>query len=603
MRSSVRAFLVSTCVLLAAPPVAVARAQGTAIPANAPASTAIPAHAPVSSAIPAPALAVAPAASAAPAQAPAPSPAVAPAGASSPEPAAASGALAGGAFRPTPLVYFNRTILVMRATVGGFVPAERADLARQRIDTLVRRDGPGLVAVQPGPIGLVVSIDGALAFTVAAADAEVPEGEPVDAAAARAAAALRQAIAESREGHDLRALTIALVLAGAATLVYGGLLWIIARLSRVAAVRLLRAAGEHADQLMLGNVHLFDREHMRHLLRRTILALFWLLALVLSYGWLSYVLELFPYTRPWGERLTGFLVDALGGILGGIAQGVPQLAIAALILLIARFVSGLVQRFFRSVEVGRLRLGWLDQQTVRPTRKIAVFFIWMLAGVMAYPYLPGADTDAFKGLSVLVGLMVSIGGASVVGQALSGLIVMYTHTFRPGDYVRVGEHQGTVMEIGVYQTRIRTGLGEELMLPSSTVLGAVTRNYSRPHEGEGFILDAQVTIGYDAPWRQVEAMLVEAARRTPEALAEPAPRVFETALSDFYVEYRLVAQSKADTPTARAQARARLYRAILDVFNEHGVQIMSPHYQVDPHLSKVVPKDRWYEAPARPDTG
>jgi small-conductance mechanosensitive channel len=565
MRSPVRALLVSSCVLLAATPGAGARAQGA--PAVAPASAA--------------AVAVA----------------------SSVEPVAASGALAGGASRPTPLVYFNRSIIVMRATVGGFLPAERAELARQRIDTLVRRDGPGLVAVQPAPIGLVVTIDGALAFTVAAADAEVPEGEPLDAAAGRAAAALRQAIAESREGHDLRALTIALVLAGAATLVYGGLLWLIARMSRVFGVRLLRAAGEHAEQLTLGNVHLFDREHLRHLLRRALLVLFWVLALILTYGWLSYVLELFPYTRPWGERLTGFLVDALGVVLGGIAQGVPQLAIAALILLIARFVAGLVTRFFRSVEVGRLRIGWLDQQTVRPTRKLAVFFIWMLAAVMAYPYLPGAETDAFRGLSVLVGLMVSIGGASVVGQGLSGLIVMYTHTFRPGDYVRVGEHEGTVMEIGVYQTRIRTGMGEELMLPSSTVLGAVTRNYSRSHEGAGFVLDAHVTIGYDVSWRQVEAMLLEAARRAPDVLAEPAPRVFETGLSDFYVEYRLVTHSSAATPVARAQARARLHRGILDVFNEHGVQIMSPHYQVDPHQAKVVPKERWYESPAERDDG
>jgi small-conductance mechanosensitive channel len=532
-----------------------------------------------------------------------PAPAVAPTGASTVLPAAASGVPAGAAFQPTALVYFNRSIMVMRATLGGFLPAERADLARQRIDTLVRRGGPGLVAVQPGPIGLVVTIDGALAFTVAAADAEVPEGEPADGAASRAAAALRQAIAESREGHDLRALTIALVLAGAATLVYGGLLWLIARLSRVFGVRLLRAADEHADQLMLGNVRLFDREHMRHLLRRVLLTLFWLLALILTYGWLSYVLELFPYTRPWGERLTGFLVGALGSIFDGIAQGVPQLLIAVLILLIARFVVGLVQRFFRSVELGRLRIGWLDQQTVRPTRKLAVFIIWMLAVVMAYPYLPGAETDAFKGLSVLVGLMVSIGGASVVGQGLSGLIVMYTHTFRPGDYVRVGEHEGTVMEIGVYQTRIRTGMGEELMLPSSTVLGAVTRNYSRPQDGSGFVLDAHVTIGYDAPWRQVEAMLLEAARRTQDVLAEPAPRVFETGLSDFYVEYRLVTRSSADTPVARAQARARLHRSILDVFNEHGVQIMSPHYQFDPQHAKVVPKERWYEVPARRDAG
>jgi len=501
--------------------------------------------------------------------------------------------------QPNALVFFNRTILVMRATVGGFVPAERAELARHRIETLLRRDGPGAVGVETGAAGVVVTIDGATAFSVAAADAEVPEGEPVDIAAARAAAALRQAIAEAREGHDLRALTIALGLAAAVTAAYALLLWLISRASRVLGTRLIRAAGEHARHLRLGDVSLFDREHMRTMLRRALETVFWLLALLLTYGWLSRVLALFPYTRPWGERLTGFLLDVLGGLLAGIAHGVPQLAIAAVILLIARFVVGLVRRFFDGVEAGRLRVGWLDQQTVRPTRKLVTIAVWMLALVMAYPYLPGADTDAFKGLSVLVGLMVSIGGASVVGQALSGLIVMYTHTFRPGDYVRVGEHEGTVMEIGVYQTRIRTGLGEELMLPSSTVLGAVTRNFSRVEAGSGYVLDARVTIGYDTPWRQVQALLQEAARRAPDVLAEPAPRVFETGLADFYIEYRLVTQAKAETPLARAQARAGLHRSILDVFNEHGVQIMSPHYLGDPAHPKVVPQPGVSEAPGR----
>jgi len=514
---------------------------------------------------------------------------------------AASAAIAAFVIQPKPLVFFNRTIIVMRATVGGFVPAERAELARHRIETLLRRDGPGAVGVEAGAAGVVVTIDGATAFTVAAADAEVPEGEPVDAAAARAAAALRQAISEAREGHDLHALTIAIALAAAITAVYAALLWVIARASRALGTRLMRAAGEHAHHLRVGDVNLFDREHVRSLLRRTLETVYWVLALLLTYGWLSRALALFPYTRPWGERLTGFLVDAAGGLAGGIAQAVPQLAIAAAILLIARFVASLVQRFFKGVEVGRLRVSWLDQQTLRPTRKLITIAVWLLALVMAYPYLPGADTDAFKGLSVLLGLMVSIGGASVVGQALSGLIVMYTHTFRPGDYVRVGEHEGTVMEIGVYQTRIRTGLGDELMLPSSTVLGAVTRNYSRVESGRGYVLDARVSVGYDTPWRQVQAMLQEAARRTPGVQGDPAPEVFETGLADFYIEYRLVTRALAETPVARAEVRARLLRSILDAFNEHGVQIMSPHYLGDPVHPKVVPQEKWFEAPARPE--
>jgi small-conductance mechanosensitive channel len=152
--------------------------------------------------------------------------------------------------------------------------------------------------------------------------------------------------------------------------------------------------------------------------------------------------------------------------------------------------------------------------------------------------------------------------------------------------------------MGMFTTRVRTGLGEELTLPNSLVLGTVTKNYSRVLNGKGFILDTTVTIGYDAPWRQVHAMLIEAALRTEGVIKDRAPRVFQTALSDFYVEYRLVCQAIPSEPRPRAEVLSNLHANILDVFNEHGVQIMSPHYLGDPVEQKVVPKEKWYAAPA-----
>jgi len=232
------------------------------------------------------------------------------------------------------------------------------------------------------------------------------------------------------------------------------------------------------------------------------------------------------------------------------------------------------------------------------TRRLFNIGIWLFAIAMAYPYLPGAQTEAFKGISVLLGLMVSLGASSIVGQGAAGLILTYTRTMRPGEYVRVGENEGTVIRIGMFTTTIRTGLGEELTLPNSVITSAVTRNYSRTVDGAGFIVDTTVTIGYDTPWRQVEAMLIEAAKRTPGIIDPPAPRVFQTALADYYPEYRLVAQAIPSGPLARAEVLTRLHANIQDVFNEHGVQIMSPHYMMDPHAAKVVRPEDWYKAPA-----
>jgi small-conductance mechanosensitive channel len=166
--------------------------------------------------------------------------------------------------------------------------------------------------------------------------------------------------------------------------------------------------------------------------------------------------------------------------------------------------------------------------------------------------------------------------------------------------VRIGDIEGTVTELGMFATRLRTGMGEEITLSNSSVMSATTKNYSRAVEGTGYVVDTVVTIGYGTPWRQVEAMLLEAARRTKDIAHDPAPRVRQTALSDYYVEYRLIAYTPLEQPAPRAEVLHHLHGNIQDVFNEHGVQIMSPHYVLDPKSPQVVPKDQWYAAPAKP---
>jgi small-conductance mechanosensitive channel len=327
--------------------------------------------------------------------------------------------------------------------------------------------------------------------------------------------------------------------------------------------------------------------------------LHWLFVLVISHQWLSFVLARYPYTRPWADVLDDFLLGLASRIGRAVADAVPGLLTALVIFAIARAVTKLADGFFERVHDGQIRLGWLDADVVVPSRRIAKVVVWLFALAMAYPYLPGAGTEAFKGLSVLVGLMVSLGASNLVGQAASGLILTYGRVFRRGDYVRVAEHEGTVTELGVFATRIRTGLGEELTISNSSILGATTKNYSRAVKGAGFVLDTTVTIGYDTPWRQVHAMLVEAALQTPGVLADPTPQVFQTALSDWYPEYRLVCQAVPSEPRPRALILSALHANIQDVFNQYGVQIMSPQYVLDPSEPKLVPRSKWFTPPAR----
>nr|MCU0775878.1 mechanosensitive ion channel family protein [Ideonella sp.] len=323
--------------------------------------------------------------------------------------------------------------------------------------------------------------------------------------------------------------------------------------------------------------------------------------LLLAEIWLTFVLRQFAYTRPWGERSTTWLLEVTNSFIGAIASAIPGLTVAVLIFLLARMATRATAAFLERVARGETHLGWLDADTAMPTRRLVNVVIWLFALAMAYPYLPGSHSDAFKGVSVLAGLMLSLGASGVVGQAMSGFSLMYSRSLRIGEYVKIGETEGTVVELGLFATRLHTGLGEEVSLPNTVISSQPVRNFSRLVRDGRFVLHTAVTIGYSTPWRQVHAMLLEAARRTPGVAQEPPPSVVQTALSDFYVEYRLCAQSTQAAAQRRLEAMSALHANVLDVFNENGVQIMSPHYRSDPSAPQVVPPgDAWAAPEPRP---
>ena len=497
------------------------------------------------------------------------------------------------------LVLFNRRVVTFRTVFLGNSPTVRAARARASLDAELRRSGDLTVSVRSNPEGQLVMLGERLAFIVTPGDADALAGLTQQATADAAAAALEQVVAETSEARNLGLLLRATALAAAATAVFALILFVVARVRGWVAARLLAVAERQAAALKIGGARIVESNSLLPYLQRAIDIGRWLLVALLSYEWASFVLSCFPYTRPWGEQLNQSLYSLVVGFSLAIADALPGLCVALAIFLIARFVVGAVGRLIHRIGRSAPQASWLTPETAPTTRRLVSIAIWLFAVAMAYPYLPGAQTEAFKGLSVLLGLMVSLGASSIVGQGAAGLILTYTRTIRVGEYVRIGEYEGTVTDMGIFTTRIRTGLGEELTLPNSMITGTVTKNYSRAVQGPGFVVDTTVTIGYDTPWRQVEAMLVEAARRTPGVLETPAPQVFQTALSDYYPEYRLVAQAVPSRPRPRAEVVTMLLANIQDVFNEHGVQIMSPHYMADPPAAKLVPPEGWYAAPAR----
>ncbi len=314
--------------------------------------------------------------------------------------------------------------------------------------------------------------------------------------------------------------------------------------------------------------------------------------------WVDVVLGQFPWTRWLSDDLARLILGPLGTIALGIASYVPNLLFLAVLAIVTRFGLRMLRLYFDGVERGRVRLLNFEPEWALPTYKIARTLVLAIALVMAYPYLPGSGSEALRGLSVFVGLLLSLGASSSVANLIAGYLTTFGRVFRVGDLIQVGEVRGQVTQIRLLTTRVRTIRNEEVTIPNSTVMSSSVTNFTVLARERGLILQTEVGIGYEVPWRQVHAMLVEAARRTSGLLADPAPFVWQRQLGDFAVVYQLnVYKAVAERLPA---TYSELHQNILDVFNEFGVQIMTPAYEGDPGSPKVVPKGQWFAAPAKP---
>jgi small-conductance mechanosensitive channel len=327
-----------------------------------------------------------------------------------------------------------------------------------------------------------------------------------------------------------------------------------------------------------------------------LVALF-LVALFLVYSYLNGVLRLFPWTKGIADNLLQYVLDPLRVIALGFVRYLPNLVFLVILVFVARLLLKGLKIFWDAVERGAVQLTRFDPDWALPTYRLLRILVVAILVVVAYPYIPGSGSAAFKGVSVFLGVIFSLGSSSVVGNVIAGYSMVYRRTFKVGDRVRIGDQVGDVLEIRLLVTHLRSPKNEEIVVPNSLIIGSNVVNYSSIARRHGLILHTTVGIGYEVPWRQVEAMLTEAAGRTEGLLSEPPPFVLQRALADFCVTYELNAY--CEDPEQMYPLYSELHRNIQDVFNEHGVQIMTPAYVTDPEEPKVVPPNRWYESPAR----
>ncbi len=495
------------------------------------------------------------------------------------------------------LVVANRAVVTFRSPLGARSPAERVASAAARIDVVVDAGEGGRITARRLPYGYVIAVGPHSVFTITADDGDIGL-VPLERRVVRAQENLAAALKEHAEQRSLRHLLLASVLAIGATLLFLAAIRLIRQLRGL----LLRRLRDRESERIIRDIAahgftILSAAHLRQFARRVVDLVAWGAGLFLAYLWIAFVLTRFAYTRPWGEALGSYLGDTLRGLAVGAISGIPGLFTAVVILVFARWVTRLIGTFFDAVADERVQIPWAHPDTAQATKRIVKLGVWILAVVVAYPYIPGSGTDVFKGVSVFVGVVISLGSTGIVNQAMSGLVLMYSRALKPGDYVRVGETEGTVTKLAMLSTKIATTKHEEMTIPNAVMVANGIRNFTRLSEGEGLIVHTTVTIGYDVPWRQVEALLLMAADRTTALGKMPPPFVLKRELADFYVDYELNAYLNA--PEQRIPVLSELRAQILDAFNEYGVQILSPHYRTGPSEPAVVPRERWFAAPAR----
>ncbi|MEP6550379.1 MAG: mechanosensitive ion channel domain-containing protein [Gemmatimonadales bacterium] len=497
------------------------------------------------------------------------------------------------------LVLQHRTIAVFRSPLGALSPADRAAGATRRIEALSGATAES-VSTHPIPEGLLITVGTQPVFSITHADVDTLGGATLESTSRRVVSQLTAALVDAGEERSIRHILSAIGFSFAATLIFLLALRLLRAGRRVVLGR-LPSAQEKLSDIALAGFTLLSRENLLLFAKRFVDLVAWAAGLFFAYLWLAYVLTRFAYTRAWGEALGVYLTSTVSRLALGALGAIPGLFTLVIIFVAVRWLARMVSAFFDSVESESVEVPWVHPETANPTKRIVVALLWLFAVVVAYPYVPGGGSDVFKGVTVFAGLVLSLGSSGVMNQAMSGLVLMYARALKPGDYVRVGETEGTVMELGLLSTKIMTTKREEVTLPNAVVVGTSVKNFSRRRDATALLLYTSVTIGYNTPWRQVEALLIDAARRTDGLEHNPPPFVLKTALSDFYIEYQL--NAILEKPPERIRVLDRLHANILDSFNEFGVQITSPHYIADPSQPAVVPRDKWFQAPAATEGG
>jgi len=475
------------------------------------------------------------------------------------------------------VTFRGQRLFEVRSPVDTLTPSQRSRAIEGRLGAIAA--GPSEVLEQVHVVERERSSDvmAGESFVLSVTDADaLPSGRTRQQLAADYAQRLRVALSREFSGRSINGIAIGLGLSAVATVLLLLLMRAVGGFIPRVEHRILGWEGTRIRGLHIQNVEFVSAARLTKATVRAVRAVRWALLFVAFAVWLQAVLGFFPWTRGFAEQVFAYIWGAITAIAGAIGGYLPKLFYIAIIVVVARYIIGGARLFFNAVGRGDIHLPGFYKEWATPTFQIVRFLMLAFAAVIVFPYLPGSSSPAFQGVSIFLGVLLSLGSTSAVANLVAGVVLTYMIPFRPGDRVKIADTIGDIVEQNLLVVRVRTIKNVEITIPNSTVLGHHIINYSRHGEGQGLVLHSTVTIGYDVAWRTVHELLIAAATKTPGIIADPPPFVLQTALNDFYVSYEINAHT--NEPNRMAMIYGELHGNIQDEFARAGLEIMSPHY-------------------------
>jgi small-conductance mechanosensitive channel len=479
-----------------------------------------------------------------------------------------------------PVVPFRDTLFLVYNKIGSFTAEERARAISKRIKSLYSDAffAPDSLTLSKSDISVdIVYKKDFILMSVSDLDAKTV-GSNSFALAQKNLAVIQKSILFQKENNATenwlkRIGLVLLLIVFVSVIVYA-----INKLFRWIKFFLSKRKDRYFSGIKIKESYIFTPEKELEFVLKLVLLIRLFVLLFVFYISLPAIFSVFPETKAYASTLLKWIFSPAKAALMGFVHFLPNLFSILVIVGLFHYVLKAIKFFVDEIQRGQIKIEGFYSDWAKPTFNIVKVIIYAFMIVVIFPYLPGSNSPIFQGVSVFVGVLFSLGSSNAIANMVAGLVITYMRPFKIGDYIKIGEVSGTVIEKTSLVTRVRTPKQEDITIPNATVLSSSSINYSAntSKNGNGLLIHTTVTIGYDTPWNLIHKALIEAALRNDLLEKIPAPFVLQTSLDDFYVSYEINAYTKQ--PNQQPLIYSKLHQNIQDCFNEAGIEIMSPHY-------------------------